>query len=199
MKNFSRIIFSLLTLILASCSSNSEKPAEAVVVYDCVFPNSDEAAPDWVCDAPVADIELSAVGIAEPSQAGISFMKDIAAADARGKLTAQFRVRVDRMIKSYFSATGMLNDETVDRVTQSVLKTVSSETLIGSKIYKSRTDRNGRLYVLVGLDSEATQRAAENAVNTSMNNDRALWQQFQAQKGFDELRQEIGTQALSNR
>ena len=180
---------------LAACSS-APKDKTPAYAADCVFPNTSEAAPVWICNAPVDGIDVSSVGIAEKSAAGISFMTDIAAADARGKLVDQFKVRVDKMVKSYFGTTGEGDAETVDRAAESVLKTVSSEILIGSKIYRSRTGPNGRLFVLVGLDAEATQKAAEESLKTSMNNDQALWQKFQAQKGFDELKEEIASQKV---
>ncbi len=182
-------------VLLTSCSSSPKKKPK-VAVAGCVFPNTNVAAPGWVCDEPVAGIDVSAVGIAEKSKAGISFMKDIAAADARGKLVEQFKVLVDKMVKSYFGTTGGANSETVDRAAESVLKTVSSDVLVGSKVYKSRTGPNGNLYVLVGLDAAATQKAAEERVRTSMNNDQALWQQFKAQKAHDELAAEIAKQKV---
>ena len=182
-------------MFLAGCSS-APKKKKAEVIPDCVFPGTNTAAPGWICDEPQPGIEVSAVGIAAKSQGGVSFMKDLAAADARGKLAAQFKVQVDRMIKSYLGNTGVGDTETIDQVSESILKTVTSETLYGSKIYKSRTGPQGRMFVLVGIDSENTQRAVERSVSTSMNNDQALWQQFKAQKGFDELKEEISKQNL---
>jgi hypothetical protein len=37
------------------------------------------------------------------------------------------------------------------------------------------------------MDESVAASATQNALRTSMNNDRALWQQFKAQKGQDEL------------
>jgi hypothetical protein len=37
------------------------------------------------------------------------------------------------------------------------------------------------------MDPSVAAIATENALKTSMSNDRALWQQFKAQKGQDEL------------
>ena len=44
---------------------------------------------------------------------------------------------------------------------------------------------------LLGMDPNSVETAAENAIKTSMKNERALWQQFKAQKGQDELAAEI--------
>ena len=196
MKHKLSLFAAALVALLAACSSSPEKPASAAVA-DCVFPDgSNEAAPGWICDEPVPGISVSTVGIARPTQAGPSFQKDTAAADARGKLVEQFQVQVDKMVKSYLGTTGLGDSETVDSVSQSVLKTVSSDTLYGSRIYKSRVGPDGSMYVLVGLDEANTREAAAQAVASSMNNDRALWQQFQAQQGFDEMKESIASQPV---
>ena len=41
------------------------------------------------------------------------------------------------------------------------------------------------------MNADSVQQATEQAVKTSMKNERALWQQFKAQKGQDELAAEI--------
>ncbi len=183
-------------VLLAACSSSPERSGSSALA-DCVYPDgSDKAAPGWICDEPVAGVSVSAVGIAGPTKAGPSFQKDTATADARGKLVEQFQVQVDKMVKSYLGTTGIGDSETVDSVSQSVLKTVSSDTLYGSKVFKSRVGPDGSMYVLVGLDENATREAAAQAVASSMNNDNALWQQFQAQQGFDELKESIANQQV---
>lgn len=156
-------------------------------VADCVFPDTDKAAPGWICDEPVPGLDIQAVGIAEKSKGGVSFMKDIAATDARGRLAEQFKVKVNKMVKKYLGNTGVGEAETIDAAAESAVKTISSETLVGSKVFKSRTGPNGRMFVLVGLDDKAAQHSAQGAVSTSMKNDQALWQKFQAKKSFDEM------------
>ena len=193
-----RLFILMLTplVLLAACSSSPERSGSSALA-DCVYPDgSDKAAPGWICDEPVAGVSVSAVGIAGPTKAGPSFQKDTATADARGKLVEQFQVQVDKMVKSYLGTTGIGDSETVDSVSQSVLKTVSSDTLYGSKVFKSRVGPDGSMYVLVGLDENATREAAAQAVASSMNNDNALWQQFQAQQGFDELKESIANQQV---
>ena len=54
------------------------------------------------------------------------------------------------------------------------------------KIFKTRTSQCVALYVLLGMDASVAATATENALS-HMNNDKALWQQFKAQKGQDEL------------
>jgi len=173
---------------LVACGGKDTKKE---MVADCVFPNTEKAAPGWVCDEPVPGLDVQAVGIAEPSKAGISFMKDMAAADARGRLAEQTKVRVNKMVKKYLGTTGVADTETVDAAASSTLKTITTEELVGSKVYKTRTGPNGRLFVLLGLDAAAAERIVAKAAKTSMNNDQAMWQQFLAKKSFDEMAADI--------
>jgi hypothetical protein len=172
-----------ITVLLTACGSEEVK-----TVAECVFPDApDVAAPGWICDEPVEGIAVSAVGSAEKSKAGNSFMKNMAATDARVQLAQAMKVHVQNMVKQYAETTGAADSETVDKVNTSVTKQITDQTLVGTKIFKTRTSPNGTLYVLLGLDDNAAAKATENAVKTSMNNEKALWQQFKAQKGQDEL------------
>ena len=178
------ISVAVMALVLTSCGSDEVKQAEP----DCVFPDAPSAAaPGWICDEPVEGIAVSAVGVAEKSAAGHSFMKNMAATDARVQLAQSMKVHVQNMVKQYAETTGAADTETVDKVNTSVTKQITDESLVGTKIYKTRTSPNGSLYVLLGMDPSVAASATENALRTSMNNDRALWQQFKAQKGQDEL------------
>jgi len=183
----------MLSVLAISCSSAPEKEAAAPeAAADCTFPDAPMTpAPAWVCDEPVVDIAVSAVGSAERSKAGYDFMKQMAAASGRVQLAQQMRVQVRNMIKQYAETTGAADSETVDKVNTSVTKQITKEELSGSKVYKTRTSPNGTLYVLVGLDTENAVQVTQAALKTSMNNDQALWQQFKAQKAQDELAADI--------
>jgi LPP20 lipoprotein len=176
-----------MTALLAGCGDNVKEE-----VADCVFPDAPgTAAPEWVCDGPVEGVEVSAVGSAQKSGAGHSFMKQMAATDARVQLAQRMKVQVKNMIKQYVETTGAADTETMDKVMTSVTKQITNETLVGTKIFKSRTSPTGGLYVLLGMNPESVEQATQKAVKTSMKNERALWQQFKAQKGQDELAAEI--------
>ncbi len=178
----------LMALLLTGCGSDEIKQAAP----DCVFPDSPATdAPGWVCDEPVEGIEVSAVGVAEKTAAGHSFMKNMAATDARVQLAQSMKVHVQNMVKQYAETTGSADAETVDKVNTSVTKQITDETLVGTKIFKTRTSPNGTLYVLLGMDAAMAAQATENAIKTSMGNDKALWQQFKAQKAQDELAADI--------
>jgi len=173
-----------LAVMLTACGKDDALKEAA----ECVFPDApDESAPGWVCDLPVEGLAVSAVGVAEKSAAGHSFMKNMAATDARVQLAQRMKVQVQNMVKQYAETTGAADAETVDKVNTSVTKQITDQTLLGTRIYKTRTSPNGTLYVLLGMDENAVAEATQNALKTSMGKDSALWQQFKAQKGQDEL------------
>ncbi len=179
----------MVALVVAGLAGCASAPKQEVA--DCTFPGTNDAAPGWICDEPVEGLTVSAVGSATKSAAGPGFMKQMAAADARVQLAQNMKVQVRNMIKQFVETTGAADAETVDRVNTSVSKLITDETLTGTRIYKSRTAPDGTLFVLVGLDANAVQAVAEHAIKTSMNNERALWQKFQAKKAQDELAEEI--------
>lgn len=183
-----------LSALLVGCGE--EKKQE---VADCVFPDAPgTAAPGWVCDEPVPGIEVSAVGSAQKSGAGHDFMKQMAATSARVQLAQNMQVQVRNMVKNYIETTGAAETETIDKVLTSVTKQITNESLVGTKIYKTRTSPTGSLYVLVGMDANSRAEATQKALKTSMKNERALWQQFKAQKGQDELAAEISKMDAGN-
>ena len=110
------------------------------------------------------------------------------------------KVQVQNMIKQFAETTGAGKSETVDRVNTSVTKQITDQTLIGTKIFRSIEAPDGTLYVLLGVDQataeKITEKAVKDAMNSSLGNDRAAWQQFRGQKTQDELAAEIAKQKV---
>ena len=180
------------TALLTGCVGGETRPDPVTIVHDCVFPDAPSVpAPGWVCDEPVAGIDVSAVGTAQKSGAGISFMKNMAATDARVQLAQNVKIHISNLVKQFAETTGVADSETVDMVNSSVSKQLTDEDIVGSRIYKTRSSPNGTLYVLVGVDSANAQAITEAALKTSMKNDRAQWQQFRSQKNHEELAEQI--------
>lgn len=183
------ILFSILTV---SCGGDP-----AVKPLACTFPDTPkESAPGWVCNQPIEEVKVSAIGSARKSKLGQSFMLQMAATDARVQLAQEMRVEVSNMIKQYAETTGTADAETVDLANASVTKQITNETIVGSKIYRSRISPNGVIYVLVGVDPENTSKTALHAIRTSMKNDEALWQQFKAKMAQEELAYSISESNL---
>ena len=189
-KLFFAVIGSVSVLTLSACGGGVKEEMHA-----CVFPDTPSApAPAWICDEPVEGIVVSAVGTAAKSNAGHSFMKNMAATDARVQLAQSLKVHVQNMVKQYAETTGAADSETVDRVNTSVTKQITDETLVGTRVVKTMVSPNGMLYALVGIDSAAAAQATADAVRTSMKNENALWQQFKAKVAQDELAEAIANQ-----
>lgn len=162
------------------------------VTMACTFPDSPSIeAPGWICDEPVEGVEVSAMGSVAKSAAGTSFMKTQAVTAARVQLAQNMQVEVSNMVKNYVETTGIGDNQTVDKVSTSVTKQITSQTLNGSRIYKTRTGPSGTIYVLVGMDPAAVAKTAKTAITSSMGKDKALWQQFRSKKAQDELADEI--------
>ena len=187
------VVLASVAAVMTGCGMfGKDKDGGLRAAADCVFPDAPrEAAPGWVCDAPVEGVAVSSVGVYEKTGAGVSFQKDQAMADARVKLAQQMKVHVNNMIKQYVETTGAASSETVDKVNTSVSKLITSETISGSRAFRNAISGKGTRYVLVGLDPTVTRQATEKALKSSMNSDAALWQQFKAKKAQDELAAEI--------
>jgi hypothetical protein len=197
MSNKTYVLVTLFTALgLAACSTPAPPPPK---MAECVFPGSKEAAPLWVCDAPVEGMAIGAVGSSPKSDAGVAFMKQMAATEARVQLAQMMKVHVTNMVKMYAETTGAASKETVDKVNTSVTKQITDQTLQGTRIFRSVVAPDGSMFVLVGLDEVNAQKIAETAIKTSMGNDQAAWQQFRAQKGQDELAAEISKQKVEDK
>jgi hypothetical protein len=199
MRKLAYVTTALLCTSLVACGGgkSEQKPDETPAqkgppVADCVFPDDGKTtAPNWICDFPVPGVAVSAVGIGAASPAGPDHQKTMAEADGRVRLARQFQTRVTNMTKKYVGTTGVGDQQTVDAAAEDVSKLVTDQTLTGSKIFMSRVSPGGTLYVLVGLDPATSESLTKQMVSTSMNNNKALWQQFLAKKAQDELANEI--------
>lgn len=199
MKKFASVVIaSAIVVGLVGCQTAPKDSKPAKLQVQCVFPDAqDTLAPGWICDEPVEGIDVYAVGIYEKTAAGLQFQKDQAAAAGRVNLAQQMRVHVQNMIKQYVETTGAGSSETVDKVNTSVSKLITKETLEGSKVFQTRVSPKGTMYALVGFDSKLAQKKTEDVLKTSMKNEKALWQQFKAKQGQDELAAEIAKMDVS--
>ncbi len=184
----------VVVAVLSGCSTPAPAEKKVAALPECHFPGTKEVAPDWVCDRPVAGWSVTAAGSAEKSQAGFAFQKQMALTNARVQLAQQMRVHVANMVKQYAESTGAGDREAVDKVNTSVTKQITDETVAGSKPIDSVQGPDGVFWVLVGLDDKAVEELTKAAVNSSINNQRALWQKLQADKAQDELANEIAKQ-----
>ncbi len=183
--------------VLAGCAK-PKKAAEEVA--DCVFPQTSAKAPMWVCSqGSVEGVAIWAPGSYQKTAAGAAFQQDQATLNGRTRLAQQVRSVVTSGLKQAIQTTGAGSSETVDQVASSAAKSISAETLVGSRVFRTAYAPDGTMFVLVGVDEATAKRVVQNAVQTSMNNDRAQWQQLQGAKLQADLSAEVyklGTQSM---
>lgn len=174
------LLLSILALVLTGCmDKKGEAPKQ---VADPCF----VGAPSWVLN-PQIEGGLAATGSAKKSAAGMQFTRDAAMANARSEISRMIEVKVNTMMKDFTQVTGVGDAETVDKVTSSVSKQISSQSLQGSQQKDIWMSPCGELYVFVVLNPAKVAELTKQQVASSFKNDAALWQQFQAKKAQDEL------------
>ncbi|MGD9808451.1 MAG: LPP20 family lipoprotein [Deferribacterales bacterium] len=172
------LFLAAVSLMLVGCVGGEPKTELA----DPCF----KGAPAWVVN-PQVEGAIAAAGSAKKSAGGMQFTRDAAMANARSEISRVIEVKVNTMMKDFTQVTGVGDAETVDKVTSSVSKQVSSQVLQGTMQKDAWFSPCSELYVLVVLDPSKVAELTKQQVITSMKNDQALWQQFQAQKAQDEL------------
>lgn len=173
----------LITTALLACGSKEVKVEHGMG-------DAYKDAPEWVFN-PADQPGIAAVGVAKIGKAGFPFARNAAIADGRDQLARQLEVKVKNMLKSFTQSTGIGDAQTVETVSSQVSRQVSKQTLNGSRMKQMWRAPTDELFALVVLDPQRIIPALKDSVKTSMKNDEALWQQFQAKKAQDELEAEI--------
>ena len=179
-------ILAALSMLITGCGGKTEvkKIQEPGLAKE--FAN----APKWVLN-PAMEKTLCAAGSAKVGPAGMQFARTEALANGRDELARIISVKVKNLVSNFAGATGIGDDQTVDKVSKQVSKQVASQTLNGSRQKDLWVSPGGDVYILVVIDPEVVKEAVKNSVQTSYKNEQALWQQFQAKKGHEELDKEI--------
>ncbi|HUX91864.1 MAG TPA: hypothetical protein VMV48_14355 [Gallionellaceae bacterium] len=161
MRNF---IFVLLTAAMAlSVNAYGDTPNKAAgdtavaKSKKCLFPKSRKRAPDWVCSGQADNLAVAAVGSFYKSGAGIEFMQQMAAADARVHLARKLREPVQKKLADSGEAE---NGNPAER-DHALIGKITEEQLQGTRILKSVYGPTGTLYVLVGFDEAGAKKLQE--------------------------------------
>jgi hypothetical protein len=132
---------------LAEASNTTTKTIKA---RKCLFPKTRKRAPDWVCHPPNEQLTFTAVGTFAKSKAGIDFIEQMAAADARAKLARKMNDSISHKIDS--------NNGSANNTDKALIEQITCTSLEGTKILNKAYAPHGRVYVLIGLDEEGTQK-----------------------------------------
>ncbi|MDY6973923.1 MAG: LPP20 family lipoprotein [Thermodesulfobacteriota bacterium] len=182
------------SLFFFGCATTPEEsPAEAVSKVESEeYKTEYSNAPSWVIDGGSSmEGGSAAVGSAKIGKAGMNFARTEALANGRDELSRQIGVKIKNLLKNFTQTTGIGDSETVEKVTSHVSKQVSKQTLIGSRQKEAWISPSSELYVLVVIDPSTIRNTIKDSVQTSLRNEQALWQMYQAKKAHEELEKEI--------
>jgi len=153
-------------ILLSGCGSMPEK----VKISGCLFPNSTDMAPEWVCDSDYDGLTLAAVGASIKMAEGPSVMRATAAQAARIKLANTITLQLQQVLQDS-------SDLTVDAMLFAQLfdGLITAETMIGSRIYTSRSAPDGGFYLLLGFEEQALRGMLGHVIFRSMQQKVELW------------------------
>ncbi len=173
-------------ILMVGCTSTPK--IEKLVSGKCIIDG--DSAPEWVCGNIKLKDKYADVGSAKLTQAGYNFARTEAITNARAALSNQINVLVKAKTENFLRTTGIGKSETIDKVTTSITKQVSKNTLRGSAqeaMWKGKTE----LFVLVSVPKKSVIENTKNSLKTSFKNDNALWQEFKAKQSLDSLDKEF--------
>lgn len=178
------LILMSITLFIVGCSNKEikEEKRELTTIENKTF----KEYPKWVLQPDYAN-GIGAVGQSKIGTAGMAFAKQEALAMARGELARMVEVQVDDMFKSYVNSVGLSGELGVEKVSTSVSKQVASVSLKGSEQKDLWISKDNEIFVLVGISYDNLKKDTIATVNSTLQNDEALWQEFKAKKAQDEL------------
>ncbi|HEW97928.1 MAG: hypothetical protein DRR16_21520 [Candidatus Parabeggiatoa sp. nov. 3] len=189
-KIFLGFIIPLTATLFVACSSTS------LVKPSCVYPDAPKSsAPEWICNPSKVTGALIAVGSSKSSNAFLREQKCLGA--ARLSMAQTLEVSVKGMFQEYAESTGSGDAETLDQMSKAVTEQLTQATLHGTSPKRYATSPKGSYYCLVAMEVgkyEAIAAAAKKALKTSMGNQRALWQKFQAEKSIEEMTKKLEKQ-----
>lgn len=145
--------------------------------------------PQWYQEPTVLGDKYAASGSAKPNKAqDIEMQRVEASAVARAELGRQMELRVKDMYKRATQELGLGEDQTMDHAVQYATKQISDVTLKQSQQKKLFLDKDtGVLYTLYALDATVIDQQIKSSVQSSFNNQEALWNKFQATQVWKEL------------
>lgn len=174
--------------LLAACAGQDVKQQETSFVEHCEFQPSVQA-PEWYCN-PEMEGGIAATGSAQANPANdANLQRTMAMASARDALARQMETKVENMLTDWARTTGGGEAQTYEKNFETVSRQVSQQTVSNTRQLKRWLAPDGTLVLLVGMDKPS--EAVKEAINTSMNNQQALWQQFQSKQALEELDKRI--------
>ncbi|UCH62950.1 MAG: LPP20 family lipoprotein [Fidelibacterota bacterium] len=174
---FIPVILGGMLLTLAGCAGK--------VVSGTTEARESRDVPEWSLERPIAEGIIYGVGQAKKQNPSLA--KTVAAQRARDEIAAAVKIKVESLVKDFMQESGVGEQAGALEFTQAVSKGVTDATLNGAMIKETYIAKDGTYFVLVeySLD-EARQAAVESA-----RQEEALWNEFKAEQGFEDLEREL--------
>ncbi len=181
----------LTMLVLISCSSPppvNDMPDRK----NATNPKTPMDLPDWyINNAEEDDTFIYAVGMGESRKMDLAV--DKAKQAARVEISQRISAKVQSQVKSFTQEAGMTEDTQIVEFYQSTSKTVTDNTLNGITVLKrypyQKSDGAWIAYVQMGLKKDAVSTEVVNLIK----NEEALYAEFKASQGFQELEAAVGS------
>lgn len=178
-----------LTLSLPAIALIAACSGKAVVNDEQCQYQINTPAPAWYCN-PEFEGGMAAVGSARTNPANdANLQRTMAQASARDALARQLEAKVNNMLSDWARTTGAGEAQTYDANFETVSRQLTQQTVSNTKQTKQWFAPDGTLVILMQMENPAAQ--VKDGIQASMNNQQALWQQFQSQQALEELDKQI--------
>ena len=174
MKNI--VIMASILMFMAGCAAPGSGSTEERGSSDM---------PSWFLSPPTAEDALYGVGQAKKQNPSLA--KQTATARARAELSQAVNVRVSSMLKDFMQESGVGDNAQALEFSQAVTKQGSDNSLQGSIIKESYVAKDGTIYIMVEYSLNGVKQSALDSAKRQ----KALYNEFKAQQGFDELEKAI--------
>jgi len=138
--------------VMADTSVNKPGTGKVKKAKNCYFPKTRKKAPNWVCTGTDSSMAVTAVGTFHKSGAGIAFMEQMAATDARVNLAQKL---YDEVQKEFAAKNALAGKKSADR---EAIRKIADEEMQGTKILRTVYSPKGALYMLIGIDDVNAQK-----------------------------------------
>ena len=185
-KRISMLGFIIVGLFLVmACTSTQETKTDPT-------PEEAQCIPDWTVNPLSAEDGIYGTGFAKMNQPAMS--KTTADQRARQEVVMAIEVKLQAMVKDFMQQSGIGDAAQSLQFAQSVGKGISSHVLHGCKIVKRKVCPDGTWHSLalwpIGNANEL-KKEINNQAKNSIKNEYALYNEFKAKNGFEELQKEL--------
>ena len=180
------IIIMMSGFLIMACAS--APPAAKPVMT----PEQTQCVPDWEVNPPSAEDGIYGSGLAKMQIQAQS--KKAADQRARDEVVSSIKIKVSTMIKDFMQQSGIGDAAQALQFSQSVSKGVSSHVLYGCKIVKRKVCPDGTWHSLALWPISNADKLKKEINNQSKNlvkNEYALYNEFKAKNGFQDLQKEL--------